>query len=182
MDHLSPYSAPRFREADRQEMASLMSADEPARIPATKVQAVMRALAEGFPDYDMSLREFEILIPHLSVEILCEENQPGIAINSTTRLRRHDKAKSGEGWVCADRLSDKPAHNLLIEFTECYGKQNYEFALDVIASFDDFFYAKNIVLVREGGSSPKSYLHKYYVCDGMRGLLDLIGSLGRKDI
>ena len=190
MKHLTPYGASRFREADRQEMTSLMSADRSCEMPAPKVRAVMRALSEkarslGLLPY-INLYEYKIVSrlgggpPDLSVSMFLREEVTEYR-NDILDCRVQKMTKGV--WSIDTRNSRVVSNNILITIYDRAGGPYTR--IDVLPSCDDFFYVKVLYFYDSDHDEqsderwPSSTASScFFVCDGMRGLLDLIRSPG----
>ena len=157
MRHLTPYgrAGQRFREVDPQEMDSLMSADAPGTLPDTRLRAIRAAIVEAFPRTRRNPR------------ILYFRLHPPLSTDTFTR---------------ATNLCSGQANNINIFHPTAAISR-----MDIIYSVDDFFYVTVFYTSHHQKARGASSLgdwpfgHSYVVCDGMRGLLNLIGALGRGD-
>lgn len=59
----------------------------------------------------------------------------------------------------------RPTDNVLVKFLERRGKGQCNNRIDILKSVDDYFYVDVVWRNQQG----------YYICDGVRGLLDLMG-------
>ena len=173
MKHLTPYEqgAPRFRRVDLDEMDSLMSADAFAYLTEAKTAAILAALAHAFPGQWFNAIEFRLSGP-LSMSTMHGEGPGGL---DGLEVRKHTSGYLPKTWVHREREGGD-ANNLFVAF----GDQSLPWipkSLDAFPSKDDYFYVKISYDSDNSDSEPM-----YVVCDGMRGLLDLVGSLGRGDI
>ena len=171
MKHLTPYGRPgqRFREVDPQEMSSLMRGDAFACLTQAKTATILAALAHAFPDNRFNVIEYRFSCP-LSMSTMVGE---GGGMDTPRQVRMHSKGYILDTWVHKDGDGDGDANNLLVEF----GDRSLPWSpdsLDALPSKDDYFYVK---LSYDSDDSDRK--QEYLICDGMRGLLDLIESLGR---
>lgn len=150
---------------DRQEMESLMSGDAPADINATMVKAIQQALSGAFPKEGIKMYELRIHYGYISPEMLGRSS-------GSTFCRKYLR-DAQQDWRLRTKEDGGPANNIYI-FIGIAGQPS---EIDVIFSKDDYFYA---MVRRDGFTDDQEVL--WAVCDGMRGLLDLTGSIGRGDI
>ena len=178
MRHLTPYgqSGQRFREVDPQEMQSLMRVDASAYLTEAKTAAILAALAHAFPGQGIRAIEYRIHSggqaawswPKMRSELF------GGLLDMPEEGRKHTKGATLDTWV-TEELEGGDANNLFVVF-QGHREPGSLDTLDALPSRDDYFYTK-VSYYSYSGRTPV-----YVVCDGMRGLLDLVGSLGRGDI
>ena len=106
-----------------------------------------------------------------------------------TGWRHGDGGGSGRGeakyeernkWVLRWSNWAHPQSNNLHVHVHLGMKGRVEHDLAVIASADDYFYSRLRTHHGEGPLAGRTD-PRHFVCEGMRGLLDLVGSLGRGD-
>ena len=191
MRHLTPYGQgrQRFREVDPQEMHSLMSEDAPGELTQSKVKAVLDALDRAFPKGYLVVQEYRTTAPRLEVRMLAADMLSGLCREHGRVVRlvpsadRPGEAKYEERnkWVLRWSNWAHPQSNNLHVHVHLGMKGRVEHDLAVIASADDYFYSRLRTHHGEGPLAGRTD-PRHFVCEGMRGLLDLVGSIGRGDI
>lgn len=201
MTHLAPYGGgnQRYREVDRQEMASLMAADAPGTLPGPKVEALLGALDKAFPDIYLAapdtggshslLTVKGYLVPQtsLSIEMLGAGSKSGYQSCGThergpwPHVAADGKIVMRSKWTLSEPTGAQPNYLSIHADISVMGR-DIEYFLHTIASADDYFYTRLSPRHDERGGPLQLGRARYVVCDGMRGLLDYIHVLKHGDI